>query len=169
MHTASIPGVTAARQQVDRQLAVSSSLEARVMGQRRHPEVPRDKGLEDPRGLGRPCRNRERRAVPGLGWWREGELVAPKWVQSRHRGNETRRERSVKSCKTAMRKGRKKTESAHRILPERAGLGFELGSAGHVPRAFPTYSNRPPQDHTDPWTGSLPAHRRLDAVAPDDG
>ena len=33
--------------------------------------------------------------------------------------------------------------------------------------SLPIYNNRPPQDHTDPWTGSLPAHRRLDAVAPD--
>lgn len=58
-------------------------------------------GLEYPQGLGRPCRNRDRRAVPGLGGGggneggRRKELVAPKWGQSRHRGNKTRRARST--------------------------------------------------------------------------
>ena len=37
------------------------------------------------------------------------------------------------------RMGRKKAEAAHHILPERAGLEVELGSAGHVSMAFPTY------------------------------
>lgn len=65
-----------AAEDVDWQLAVSSSLEASATGQRSHPEVSRDKGMEYPQGLGRdpdesPCRSRERRAIPGLerSWW----------------------------------------------------------------------------------------------------
>lgn len=66
-----------------------------------------------------------------------------------------------------MRMERKKAEAAHHVFQRELGLGFELGSAGHVSRAAPAYNIRPPQDHTDLWTGSLLAHRRLEAVAPD--
>lgn len=85
----------------------------------------------------RPCRNRERSAAPG---------PERSW-EHQDRPEQTH---GYRSSKTAMRMGREKAEVAHHVLPERAGLGFELGSAGYAPWAFPAYSIRPSQDHTDP-------------------